>query len=196
MNTIHITKRHSGKMKNMVSINTSCLENDFCKVRTSGVCKSCYAKRAESYRKALHDRFKANSEILSFPILDTSVLPKFNNLFVRFHAFGELINRVHFINFCKIAENNPNTVFALWTKRPELVNINIKPVNMILIYSEPELNAEKDTIPVGFDKVFKVYTKEFIEKNGIVLNCHAKNCFECRLCYTHNNTTVIKEMLK
>jgi hypothetical protein len=196
MNTIHITKRHSGKMKNMVSINTSCLENEFCKNRTFGICKRCYAKRAESYRKALHDKFKLNSEILSKSILLESSLPKFNNLIVRFHAFGELINKTHYINFCKIAEYNPHTTFALWTKRPELVDVNIKPNNMILIYSEPLLNVEEDNIPIGFDKVFKVYTKDCVGKNGTMLNCHAKNCFECRLCYEHNDIIVIKEMLK
>jgi hypothetical protein len=42
-----------------------------------------------------------------------------------------------------------------------------------------------------------VYTKKFlIEHPEVKINCGARSCNKCRLCYLKNNTTEVSEILK
>lgn len=46
------------------------------------------------------------------------------------------------------------------------------------------------------DKVFTVYTKDFIKENMVDINCGGKHCLTCQLCYRNNGTFYIREKKK
>ena len=193
-----ITTKMNGKMKGMISINTSPLTNEFCKsmVETDAVCKSCYSTRMMKMYKSADKAFTDNALELSTGILKD--IPKINAHTVRFNAHGELVNSAHMYNLMEIARNNPRTTFTLWTKRKDLVwkycRDFPKPKNVIFIYSSPQLN-QKSKKPEYFDKVFTVWTKE--HKNKSFINCGDKKCIDCMTCYTlGDRKTFINEVLK
>ena len=199
MNKLHLTTG-SGKMANIVSINTPTTENKFCQImaKTDSVCASCYASRNEKFRKNLVPAFRKNVPVL----LDKDYAPEtLNHKTVRFHSYGELINPTHLVSFMKIAFANPTTFFALWTKRANYVQAYIRkggvvPSNMNLIYSNPALNNERKTPPKGFDKVFNVHDWKDLKTSGVKINCGAKDCSSCMLCYSKNDVTVVNEKRK
>lgn len=192
---LDLTIHSRGKMVNMVSLNTSTLNNTFCqsmRQRTGLICSKCYAARLEAFRHAAKDKFSNNADILSSAPISDQDIPIINRLCVRFHSFGELINRLHYRNLVKIAEKNPEVMFSLWTKRPNLVDTKIKPDNMILIYSSPMLNTAGKR-PAGFNKVFTVYDRD--HAGEVDINC-SEVCFNCRLCYSHNGVINVNERLR
>jgi hypothetical protein len=138
--------------------------------------------------------FQNNSEIFSSSILSEKELPSIKDKYFRLHSHGELINDIHLINFVNIAKKNPNTMFALWTKRKDLIN-KFKgefPENLILIYSSLKMN-KIEKLPNHFHKVFTVFDKENADSSHI--NCKQK-CSECYICYTKNDITYVNEHLK
>lgn len=199
MTKLHITTG-SGKMANIFSINTPASTNPFCQMmaKTDAICKSCYATRNEAFRKNLVPAFQKNVDAL---LSSDFVPPSIPHKVIRFHSYGELHNPTHLANFIKIAFANPDTFFTLWTKRANYVQAYLRkggvvPSNMNLIYSNPALNSERKTPPKGFDKVFNVHDKKGIEENGVTVNCGAKDCSSCMLCYTKNDVKVINEKKK
>jgi hypothetical protein len=165
-----------------------------------------------------------NTRLLSQNIIEKipRVLPskKHGHNWFRFNAEGELVNETHLINLANIAIANPTVTFTLWTKRPDIVQ-NVfygvpassktmktdrypvpkqrammqKPKNLKLIRSSPLMNVEA-TLPKGFDKVFTVYTPEYLAEHPEVnVNCQ-KHCVGCGLCYTDNKVIYIHENLK
>lgn len=180
---IHITKKFGGKLKGIVAINTNTLSNNFCKKmqrNKHNVCANCYAKDfLKTFRASCVAPFERNSKLLSKSLVKA---PFLNHSYVRFNAYGEIINDTHFINLCNIASANPATTFALWTKRKDVVKKLNRyiPDNMILIYSSPKMNV-KASLPKYFHKVFTVFSEE---AEGI--NCTG-HCTECLLCYTKDN---------
>lgn len=196
MNAIHITQGF-GKMIGISSINTPTSTNPFCKSmqKTSSICKSCYAQRGESYRKGLVGAFSRNLFLTQRP-LEEGEIPAIDANIFRFHSYGEIHNAQHLENYMTIAATNPHTIFTLWTKRKGIVQRVLKkggkPDNMILIYSSPVVDKQVK-LPKGFDKVFTVYSKDNAQDTAI--NCHG-SCNTCRLCYSHNDTTYINEIIK
>ena len=130
---------------------------------------------------------------MSEKLLTVRQLPIINERFFRFHGHGELINKTHFQNLCQIANHNPETTFALWTKRPNLVKGQI-PENLILIYSNGKVDRIRKIPPKGFHKVFNNVSSENPTK--AVENCTGQKCVTCMLCYNHNDTSVIIEATK
>lgn len=104
--------------------------------------------------------------------------------YIRCSNQGELINDFHYINIIQICRKNPTTTFVLYTKRKDIVyrygkkdiakdhplcdNFN-EVKNLILIFSQPKINSIPDEIPKHFDKVFSVYSNQFISKNRLSL---------------------------
>ena len=189
----------SGKLKGIPALNTSPLNNNFCKAMSSkkdSICGSCYSiNMLKTFRKMCDPPFRRYGEFLSKKVHPSEYLPKPPNaLYVRFSAHGELINLNHTINLFKICGLSPNTTFTLWTKRMNLVWKAIKqigkPSNLILVYSAMGLDVET-TVPKYFDKVFVVQTK----KNNKT-NCFG-GCIDCLKCYTQSDTTThIYEQIK
>lgn len=195
MNVLHIST-HSGKMTGIQSVSTSTKHNPFCQAAQKvegSVCAKCYARTYEAMRPSLLKALDRNSEVLK-EVLPMSSLPYVNASIFRFSSFGELLNTHHAVNLLNTAYKNPETMFALWTKRANLVQAAIRrvglPDNINLIYSAPMID-KKPKLPKYFTKSFTVYSKNSDQK----FNCAAKSCVTCRLCYTKNDVTEIAEKL-
>ena len=207
---LHITYNHTGKMHGMISISTSALVNDGCMRRhqiEGSICSKCYACKQLKRYKAQDLALIRNAYILTSKVYDVSEMPFLNAAFVRFEAFGDLINETQFMNYINIAKKNPHCTFAIWTKAPYIMT-NVfksgieKPSNMIIIYSSIMVNDSvftfeelKEKMPF-IDKMFTVYDKKTIKEKNIDINCGARSCVGCMRCYTHNTENVINEMLK
>lgn len=206
---LHITVHQTGKLKGIVSINTSTLKNDFCnkagcrdirrKFRAChSICELCYAEKNEKVRLQLEACLERNNEILSKHLLTDEEIPVLNNAFVRFHSFGEFINDIHVQNFLNIARHNPQTKFCLMTKRYDLVMKYPKLKNIVYIASSPLINIPiTDKKVVGFfDKVFTVYEQFIASDKKININCQGRNCMQCKNCYRRSGAKNINEILR
>jgi hypothetical protein len=108
------------------------------------------------------------------------------------------------INYFNIAKYNPHTHFALWTKNARFIKKAIeagheKPENLNIIYSSLFVNDPQDVAKIRriypfIDKVFTVYDVE--TSAGVKINCGAKSCLKCRLCYEKNDIEIINETIK
>jgi hypothetical protein len=161
----------TGKLEGLEAISTSPLDNEYCQRMSAGgvgICEHCYScSMLNGLRKNCRPAWKRNGEILSSRILSDDEIAqiKFKSDIIRFNAHGELINEIHFKNLVNIARLNPKRTFALWTKRVSLVQSvdKEKPHNLIIIKSSVQLN-KAEPLPRGFDKVFTVFNKDFVQK--------------------------------
>lgn len=193
----------SGKLKGIPAINTNTLSNDFCKKMAASdkgkniICSGCYSVAMLSgSRKNCVPRFQNNTEALSTRPLLPREIPTLNSAWFRFSGHGELENTTHYENYCRIAEANPQTTFALWTKRKAIVQRSDYPTpeNLILIYSNPIIDKPINKAPKGFHKVFNN-----VKGNGqyeAQENCTGQKCIECLACYKFGGTDVIVEAVK
>lgn len=204
MQTIHISIM-TGKLDGLRAISTNTRTNDYCiKQNASGdpnnICTKCYSHTMlSSYRKNMQPALQRNSDALSAAPLAPDAIPRILDAVFRFDAHGELINDTHFSNLCAIATRNPRTSFALWTKRNDIVSkhfrSNPKPVNLILIYSNPKISNIMRKPPRYFDRTFNnVLEHEHVEQQ----NCTGQKCADCLLCYTPGNgvTTIVEKVKK
>jgi len=200
MTTIHISKM-TGKLDGLRAISTNTVTNPFCiKMNKSGdtICRDCYSHlMLKSYRKNMQGALQRNSDLLSSRILDQSELPTILDAFFRIDAHGELINATHLENICRIAEYNPHCNVALWTKRKDIVSRvfakRAKPSNLILIWSNPKVDAVVYDPPKHFDRVFNNVSYEHKPEEQ---NCTGQKCRDCLLCYKLDTTKVIVEAVK
>lgn len=204
MQVVHISVM-TGKLDGLRAISTNTRTNDYCiKQNASGdptnICVKCYSHvMLSSYRKNMQPALQRNSDALSTRVLPTVELPKITDSVFRFDAHGELINETHLRNLVAICEYNPSTVFALWTKRNDIVSkyfrANAKPANMVLIYSNPKISHIMAKPPKFFDRTFNnVLEHEYVERQ----NCTGQQCKNCLLCYTPGNgvTTIVEKVKK
>ena len=208
MNGILWMTNHTGKMEGINSIGTSCVDNPFCiKRRENGdsVCSHCYAATYMEMRRALKERLQDNFKILTEQLLKDREIPVTNAQVFRFESFGDLYNTTQLANYILICERNPFTKFGLWTKNTwildELFNKNCvkKPKNLSIIVSSPMLNKQMEIDREKFwfvNHVFTVYDKKFIAANEIDVNCGARNCLGCQLCYHTDTDFYVREKLK
>ena len=189
----------------MQSLSTCCATNENCKKYAQiegSVCQKCYAMRMAKRYENFEQCFEKNAKIISEVLLDKAELPKINASFFRLEAFGDLINETHVKNFFNICKYNEDTHFALWTKNPKLIQNVIKegfckPDNLKIIVSSLFLNNVADYNDMDFiDKVFTVFTKEYVKENDIKINCGDKKCIDCKLCYKDNDIKYINELVK
>lgn len=195
MSNVHVSKM-SGKLAGIPAVNTNTVTNPFCikeaaRPDASLICTHCYSHTMlNSYRKSCQPAFQRNSDLLAS---DADVVPPtFNAHSVRFNGHGELINVQHYKNLIKIALANPHTMFGLWTKRVDIVRGIDKPDNLLLIYSNPRIDAVMDKPPRGFDRVFNNVSKQYTGE----ANCTGQKCIDCLLCYRSDTTKVIIEHVK
>lgn len=205
---IKITKHaKNSKMDGIGSISTSPLINKNCnknrKIEGS-VCQKCYSHTYNKMRPSLKNALIHNTKILTSHLLTYSEIPIINACFFRLESFGDLNNCTQFENYCRLAEKNPQCSFSLWTKNPDIIKTHLgagrrKPKNLKLVYSSKMLNERQDIKELKYmDKVFTVYTRDYIKENGIKINCGAKHCLSCQKCYgnKHNRTKYINEVKK
>jgi hypothetical protein len=201
---LHFTTNHSGKMSGMVSISTSVTTNERCQKNAQikgSICEKCFAAKQMKVFPSMEKPMVENQRILTSEILPMEKLPTINNLYFRFEAFGDLNNATQVINYFNICYKNPKVKFALWTKNPDFIESAIdagykKPENLNIVLSSLFVNKERKNVFPFVDKVFTVYDSDYIEAENIDINCGARNCFDCGLCYEKNGVTVINEKLK
>ena len=207
-NGLHFTIKHYGKMSGVCSLSTSCKDNITCINRVKqgdSVCAKCFAMNQLSRWASMRPCLKKNLDILTSRKLTLKEIPIIytpSNLF-RFESFGDCMNETQAINYLLIAKNNPSVNFAAWTKNTAFYikaceKIG-KPSNLQLIKSSVKINeVDKlaDSEKPFFNKVFTVYSKDFIENHNVKINCGAKSCATCRRCYEDRKTVYISEILK
>ena len=199
---LHITK-HGGKMSGIDSISTSYLLNPDCLRRQAvkgTVCQKCYSKKFLSIRPSLRKCLATNTKLLTDSVIPEHQLPTINARYFRFESFGDLINENHLQNFVNICKKNPQTMFALWTKNLEPLNLfatQDKPENLVIVYSSEYLNEPENAFwNPQIDHVFTVYEKQYAKDNGITINCGSRDCLGCLKCYHHGGDKYINEELK
>jgi len=197
---VHITIGN-GKLELINSINTNPLVNDFClrmSQKPNTICSNCYSMKTIRRWRAVEKPLNRNTIELSETVLPIRDLPTINALYFRFNSHGELINKNHIYNLLKICRKNPKVKFTLWTKRVDIIaflNIETKPKNLIVVYSSPIVNKIADIHMEYFDKVFTVFTEEYVRNTPTLLNCNRK-CINCLKCYTSNSIREINEIIK
>jgi hypothetical protein len=191
-------------MAGMASISTSVTTNARCAKNAQikgSICELCYAAKQMKFYPSMEKPMVENQRILTSEILPAEKLPRINNIYFRFESFGDLNNATQVKNYFNICYKNPRVKFALWTKNPDYIAAAIrdgyeKPENLNIVLSSLFVNQQRKTRYPFIDKVFTVYDPDHIEQNGIEINCGAKNCFSCGLCYEKNGVSVINEKLK
>lgn len=204
-NNLHITTKHTGKMKGMASLSTSCQINQRCaknaKVKGS-ICEKCYAQRMFNLWKTMRPAMENNFRILTTQIIPIEDLPVLNYSIFRIESFGDIANTIHAINYLNLIKKNPQTFFGWWTKNPDFIAKALKetgyekPDNCNILRSSLFINKPIKAYYPFVDKVFTVYDKTTIATKGIEINCGARSCLKCRKCYEKNDIINVNEQLK
>ena len=157
---LHISKG-SFKLEKIDNISTNTKTNDYCikqNKKQNTICFKCYSFKGLEFRKNMIPLLQNNSDLLSKNIIDIDFLPIIYSIYFRFNSHGELINEIHLINLINIVNKNKHCNFALWSKRNDIIkkyfDNNVKPDNLILIYSNSKLNKPMNKPPKYFDKTF------------------------------------------
>ena len=193
----------SGKLQDIRSLNTHTLTNEFCISMYNSsaddiICRKCYSmSMLNGLRKNCAPSSQENSDILSGGLIPSHMLPTILDAFFRFSSHGELINMTMLENFHNITLHNPHCSFALWTKRKNFIrkfySQHEKPANLILIYSNPRIDAVMNQPPEFFDRTFNNVSKG----SDVAQNCTGQKCRDCLLCYkAGNGVTQIVEAVK
>ena len=193
----------SGKLQDIRSLNTNTLTNEFCISMYNSsaddiICRKCYSmSMLNGLRKNCAPSWQENSDILSGGLIPAHMLPTILDAFFRFSSHGELINMTMLENFHNITLHNPHCSFALWTKRKNFIrkfySQHEKPANLILIYSNPRIDAVMNQPPEFFDRTFNNVSKG----SDVAQNCTGQKCRDCLLCYkAGNGVTQIVEAVK
>ena len=199
---VHISKM-TGKLDGFKAISTNTITNKFCvKMNQSQdpgqICPKCYSHgMLKSYRKNMQPSLQRNSDLLASRPLERDEIPTLLEAFLRINAHGELINRQHFENIIAIAEHNPHCNVAIWTKRKDIVGAVLakrdKPKNLILVWSNPKIDAVIYKTPANFDRVFNNVSSEHKPDEQ---NCTGQQCKNCLLCYKFDTAKIIIEAVK
>ena len=204
-NGLNITINHQGKMVGMYSLSTSCACNERCKRNAKikgSICEHCFAMRQMNMYTSMEKPLKQNYDILTTEILDEEDLPIINALYFRIESFGDLANVTQAINYMHLIQKNPNTFFAWWSKNMDIINEMFKitgyekPANVNFIESSLIMNKAKRPSYWFVDKVFTVFDAETIKERSININCGARSCLKCHLCYEKNDIVYVNEKKK
>lgn len=194
----------SGKLEGFLALNTSSLDNPFCKNKLGGeVCNFCYSDRMLStYRKCANAGYVQNGVQLSERIIPLELIPEFPlGAYVRINSFGEILNQNHADNILEIARINHTNHFGLWTKRPGFFSGKKIPRNLIMNFSVGKLGDLDAPVPEGFDRNFVVFHKGTTEEELKELETEErwicrKNCRHCLVCYDSRESTGIKTIME
>lgn len=202
---LHFTIKHNGKMKGMQSLSTSSLCNKYCQAYSKDprkVCYKCYAQTQMRCYTNMQKCFERNTKILTESIINKEHLPYINTAVYRLEAFGDVSNEIQVVNYFNLCKKNKHVKFALWTKNPGVIdrtikNGNAKPKNLQIVLSSHYLNVQANINRWDFvDKIFTVYTKDYIAEHNINTNCKGESCLACQKCYHKSNEIYINEELR
>lgn len=202
---VKVSEKMGGKMYGIPAISTLCTINPFCLARMkngAAVCAQCFAEATTNQYSDLRQNLEYNTLLLSGSVLPVEVLPRFKRTvrIARFEAFGDLMNVTHAINYINIAKLNPHVNFTLWTKNHNFIKLAAdkvgKPGNLTIVQSALLVNECEKPVNEYIDKVFTVYTGEYLEENNIKSNCAGLDCAACASCYLDKDVKNIIEQLR
>ena len=206
----------TGKLEGFHSVSTSPETSAFCERMShckGAICEKCFSRRSivpelGGYKKGLRANLAHNSEWLNQPH-ELSDFPELNDLYFRIESHGDVDTVMQAVNLVKLVLRNPKTSFTAWTKNPvawdkAFKEMGGKPANLIMIYSSPMINVKVNLVKLQrvfpwIDKTFTVYDPEYLLNNEQAresINCGARQCMACKLCYTMNDVQEINEILK
>lgn len=196
----HFCTNHESKMNGIISASTYIGKNEFCLARRNNcpnaICIYCYANSLTNQRQGLKNKLIRLHMILTtielaatdIPVIDCEIWP-----FFRFESFGDINNTIQVNNYNLIASVNANIHFTLWTKNPGIIQAAINngmtiSDNLIiglssLYLNTPEIDKAKKYPFIRF--LFTVYDDEYIREHNITINCGAKHCLSCGICYDY-----------
>lgn len=197
VNAINVSEL-GGKLEGYYSVSTSVLMNRICQWRAripGSICEKCYAADNASARSSVAQALETNHIILTnFLISETAwamlTWPTTNGD-ARVEWGGDVENVICARNYLRIIKTHPHLNFGVWSKNAGIWYAAFlleggKPKNMKFIISSTMVN-EVVEIPAFIlpyvDHRFTVYTKEYAEAHGIVINCGGRKCRTCRNCY-------------
>lgn len=211
---IHFTTAHTGKMLDVWSLSTSPLTNKRCggRCKVPGtICAECYSVAMNARYRGLDNSLRRNSDVLYHNVIPVNEWPLlFSRDIFRIESFGDLATVIQGINYLNFAIRNPHVAFAIYTKNPDILaaacnmvyHCNARPGNLSVVYSSPYINVANDATYHRYewliDHVFTVVDRNGVEQIGGVaaINCGARSCNTCRLCYFRNGILHIWELLK
>lgn len=194
---------HSGKLSGMQSLSTSCMDNPRCALYAKcegSICEKCYARNYQTFRGTLKNAMMKNGEVLREKLLDE--YPILNAAYFRIESFGDVANVTQARNYIRLAKRNPQTTFGWWTKNPDIVDAAIllegRPENIVFIISSVYQNRRMNPFKryPWVDKVFTVYTEDYIEEHRVSINCGENQCMGCLQCYKRGGCKYINEKIK
>lgn len=210
----------NGKMGNLPSLSTSCLESSFCQKMHSlkeNVCSHCYAWKNLKLYSANREMCKNNYNILTSRILEdneTLAIAKAlaNQKYLRLEAFGELEQgskgQIQLANYYNIAKalKRYDVIVVLWSKNIATLTSFFETHKMLanfkIILSSYQvnkpLNAKHLPEVLKTCKTFTVVdsTSELASKRNCFGGCNGVTCASCQLCYAKNRMQEIIEMLR
>ena len=198
------------KLDGFRSLSTSPLMNPLCVGRHSNeslICHHCYSVTYNKLRQGLRDKLERNTAILTESVIEWEAIPYLNDKYFRIESFGDLQNVTQAINYLNLIRKNTDTQFAWWTKNPNFIRLALKelniekPHNVQIVLSACSINVEIkiETIQKAFpfiDKVFTVYSKDYIESHNVNINCGTLHCMDCLNCYRQGGNAQVSEKLK
>lgn len=207
----------TGKLLGNYGVSTSPFLNPICSKRAmdiNSICHECYA------RKLIYDGQALSLEI-NFLVMNNFNISKeawetlpFPTLWGvdRIEAHGDTASVLCSENYVKIMDTHEWISFGVWTKNVGFWGHAFdklgKPSNCQFIVSSPRKNEIAKVAPrfeKYVDKIFTVYTKDFVIANNIVINCGSyvniiqinHTCHKCGWkCYKMNNVKYVNELLK
>ena len=210
---VYISEGLTAKMAGVPAISTACLCNPLCLARMKNgeaICAHCFAAASLKQYRASLEHAVLNYKLLNSCVLPVDMLPVFGNVrFVRVEWSGDVGSEIQVENYANIARKNNEIIFGWWSKNIRMIEKVFdrigKPENVILIQSSLKVNEEEEPASKYVDKVFTVYSKEYIKNsrefivNGenVLINCGARSCVGCRKCYRKDGKHYyIREQLK
>ena len=196
----HCCSDHDGKMDGVISCSTYVGANKYCAARCkncdNAICKYCFAASLTAQRAGLKNKLRRIHAVLTAVELSAADIPELIPYvwpFFRFEAFGDLNNVIQFNNYNLFAAVNPDVNFTLWTKNPGIIqaaiNDGLNLANNLVIglsslyLNKPELDKAKKYPFIRF--LFTVYDDAYIQAHDIQINCGAKHCITCGICYKY-----------
>lgn len=196
----HITYNHKAKMSGVVSISTYVGYNKFCQARCNNcdnaICKYCYAAALTAQRSGLKNKLIRLHMIFTLIELTADDIPVIDSgkyKYFRFEAFGDINNEIQVNNYNLFAAVNADINFTLWTKNPGIIqnainNGMVLSDNLViglssLYLNTPELDKARKYSFIRF--LFTVYDDKYIKEHNIIINCGARHCISCGICYKY-----------
>ena len=196
----HITYDHDAKMHGIISVSTYVGMNAFCQARCNNcdnaICQYCYAMSLTDMRQGLKNKLVRMHAILTSVALTADDIPVIDSekyKYFRFESFGDINNTIQINNYNLFAAVNADINFTLWSKNPGIIqsainNGMVLSDNLIiglssLYLNTPELEKAQKYSFIRF--LFTVYDDDYIREHNIKINCGARHCISCGICYKY-----------